>query len=793
MRFAEVVVTLPVHGRFHYAIPDGLELEVGHRVRVPFGPRQVTGFVLGFSDTAPEGFAGKIRPIGDRLDVEPLLSTDLLAIVKFAADYYLAPQGDVLKAALPPGLTATSAVFLKITEAGEAALTNGEAAPALRELLERAKKPAGLKRTSKVRKDALRLERLGWVSQHDRFSAKAPDLGVEVVSRTDGDEGLIARAPAKKKLYEAIGTDTPVGELLERFGAASARRALRGLESDGLITKRRVHRDELAAHTIRAATVELSTAQRDALDAIVTALKGGEPAGFLLRGVTGSGKTEVYMHAIAEARRMGRGAIVLVPEIALTSQLEARFSERFGDDVVVLHSAMTDKARRTRWDRLHRGLAHIALGPRSAVWAPIDRPAIVVVDEEHDTSFKQHSDLRYNGRDLALLRANRAGGIAILGSATPSLESRQLAKTGRLTELRLASRIGERPMPKVKLIDLTTAPRDLNGELPLISADMSDALFEVVNRGEQAILFLNRRGFNTVVVCDDCGESRKCNDCDVALTHHKSRGELVCHYCGHTEGLVAKCKACDCTSMKPYGAGTERIAAAVKDAVPDARVLRLDRDITSRVGALEETLDAFREGRADVLVGTQMVTKGHDFPNVTLVGILCADSSLAFPDFRAAERTFQLMTQVAGRAGRAEKPGRVIVQAFQPDHYSLTCAMTHDDDRFFELELASRRGAGYPPFARMGIVRIESEDEEACVARDIANLAREATKGGAGRVRGPSAAPIERIRNRLRRMVMILAPTPASLVQAMRTVQTRLEPPPARVMVLFDVDAFDLL
>ena len=799
-RFAEVVVTLPIRGRFHYAIPEGMHLEVGHRVLVPFGRRRVTGFVIDFADAAPADFAGKIKPIEDRLDEQPLLSPDLLGIVAFAADYYLAPQGEVLKTALPPGLTAASAVYLKRTDAGTAALEAGEVAAALRPLLERAGKAAGLKRTPKIRREAAQLQKRGWVRPKDTLAAKTPEQVIEMIERAPNAkaDAVPARARARQKVFAALHEAQPMSALAAQFGADAARRAVRALEADALVVRRRVIQAQgqsPAPPRVEDWDVTLSEAQRDALAAIVEALNGGKPQAFLLRGVTGSGKTEVYLHAIAEARRLGRSAIVLVPEIALTSQLESRFRARFGDDVVVLHSAMTDKTRRTRWDRLHRGAAHIALGPRSAVWAPVREPGIIVVDEEHDSSFKQHTELRYNGRDLALLRANRAGGVAVLGSATPSLETRHLAKLGRVHELRLAERIEGRPMPAVKLVDLTLAPRDLQGELPIISAELSDALYEVVAQREQAILFLNRRGFNTVVVCDDCGASRKCGACDVSLTYHKARGELVCHYCGHTERLQQRCADCNGATMKPFGAGTERIATAVREAVPDARVLRLDRDVTAKVGALDATLDAFRTGEADVLVGTQMVTKGHDFPNVTLVGILCADSSLAFPDFRAAERTFQLMTQVAGRAGRADKPGRVIVQAFQPDHYSLTCAMTHDDNRFFDIEYRSRRSAGYPPFSRMGVVRIESEDEALCaeVARDVARLARIEAKGGAGRVRGPSAAPIERIRNRLRRMVMILAPSPARLVALMGRVQEGLGSPPAKVAVVFDVDAFDLL
>jgi primosomal protein N' (replication factor Y) len=540
--------------------------------------------------------------------------------------------------------------------------------------------------------------------------------------------------------------------------------------------------------------VQLTAAQAAALGPIESAITESRRAAFLLRGVTGSGKTEVYLRAIRAARALGKSAIVLVPEIALTSQLESRFVERFGSQVAVLHSALGDAERRARWERLRSGEATIALGPRSAVWAPVQSLGVVVVDEEHDPSFKQQSELRYNGRDLALLRAHRAGGVAILGSATPALETRQLARTGRLVELVLPERATGRRLPAVRVVDLAEEQRALGGEIPLLSRPLGDGLREIIARKEQAILFLNRRGFNTIVVCDDCAEPRSCPECSVALTHHKARALLLCHYCGHQEPLDRPCKRCGLVAMKPYGAGTERVGEEVLRAVPEARVVRLDRDTTPKLSAIEETLGRFRARQADVLVGTQMVAKGHDFPAVTLVGIICADTSLAFPDFRAAERTFQLLTQVAGRAGRAELEGRVVIQTFQPEHYALTHALRHDDQGFFEIEAAVRRGAGYPPFTRMGLLRAESVDLEACrrIIERAAALARRSEEAGVA-VRGPVPAPLERIKGRWRQMLMFRAPTPARLVAAMRTVKEQLGPVPRNVELIYDLDPVDLL
>jgi primosomal protein N' (replication factor Y) (superfamily II helicase) len=594
----------------------------------------------------------------------------------------------------------------------------------------------------------------------------------------------------------AVPIETIVAELAGR----GVKDAIAQLERAGLVQKRRVARpagEDAAARgvTIQEPLPELMEEQRAAFAAIVARIDRGEGGAFLLHGVTASGKTEVYLRSIAHARERGLGAIVLVPEIALTPQLEARFRARFGDDVAVLHSALPDAERRKRWQKLRRGEANIALGPRSAVWAPVRKLAIIVVDEEHDPSFKQGSDVRYNGRDLALARAHHVKGVAVLGSATPSLESLHLVETKRLTELRLKQRVAGRPMPVVEIVDLTREREAWRGEPQVLSHKLQDELRTVVKRGEQAILFLNRRGFNTVIYCDDCGAARTCPRCDVSLTHHKPFGKLVCHYCEHVEPLEGQCRECKGWAMRPFGAGTQRIAEAVTAAVPEARVLRLDRDVTSTVGELDRTLTSFREGHADVMVGTQMVAKGHDFPRVTLVGIVLADASLAFPDFRAAERTFQLLTQVAGRAGRADAPGRVLIQTFQRRHYALACAVAHDTDRFFEIEAASRREARYPPYGRIGLVRFESHDPRALedAGRLLRRAAEHACKDGELRYRGPASAPIARIRDRYRQMLMLFAPTPARLVQAMRRVRAEVEAIPTKVDVVFDVDPLDLL
>ncbi|MFO0725657.1 MAG: primosomal protein N' [Myxococcota bacterium] len=796
MTFAEVIVPLPVHGRFHYAIPEALEgqLLVGHRVLVPFGRRKVTGFVAALHPEAPPGL--QTKEILERPDPEPMLSADLLALISFASDYYLAPQGEVLKIALPPGIATASKLAHRLTDKGKAALSAETLAAPMREILLgiKQKKPiagASLKRMAQLLEEGL-IERV------DAISVKRTVEMEEIAARTSRAVVIAALKPGvERSILEALEeAPRPLSELREAHGAAGVRRALKRLLADGWVEiLERPKASAAGPGPTESATLALTEAQETALAVLTKDLEAGTRGTYLLRGVTGSGKTEVYLRAIERALALKKSAIVLVPEIALTTQLESRFRARFGDQVAVLHSAMSDTLRRRHWDRLRSGEAKIALGPRSAVWAPVTALGIMVVDEEHDPSFKQQNDVRYHGRDLAIFRAHRAGAITVLGSATPSLETSYGVETGRVTELRLPGRALGRPMPAVELVDLAQAKSDEpGGEVPILSRPLADALREVVGKKEQAILFLNRRGFNTIVVCEECKTPRKCRHCDVSLTHHKSEGALVCHYCGRREPLEQACVSCRATAMKPYGAGTERVLEAVQGAAPDARVLRLDRDVTSKVGALEEVLEKFRRQEADVLVGTQMVTKGHDFPMVTLVGIVCADTSLAFPDFRAAERTFQLMTQVAGRAGRAELPGRVIIQTFDREHYALTAALAHDEESFYNIEIELRRNAGYPPIGRLGLVRIESANQGA--AKKVAEAALQAAKAVAGaevQIRGPAPAPIAKIRERHRSMLMLLAPTAAKLVGAMHGIRERLGRVPSGVDVIFDADAVDLL
>ncbi len=530
-------------------------------------------------------------------------------------------------------------------------------------------------------------------------------------------------------------------------GAAGAVRALAEL---GIVERGRQPQGRAAPAAIAAAPKDPlppTAEQSAALAEIHAAAAAGGFHPFLLHGVTGSGKTEVYLQSIAAVLAAGKGAVVLVPEIALTPQLAGRFRARFGDLVAVLHSGLSDGERLRQWRRLRSGEARIALGARSAVFAPVADLGMIVVDEEHDPSFKQEEGVRYHARDVALVRAQRAGAVCILGSATPALESYARALEGKYRLLTMAERAHARPLPAVDVVDLRVYRPD--GEA-MLSAPLDQAIGETLAAGNQTILFLNRRGFATFILCCGCGHSFRCPQCSVSLTYHKQGDRLRCHYCGHAEPVPIDCPRCGGEeTIRRLGLGTERIEEALKTRYPTARVARLDRD-TAAGNGLRDVLERFSRREIDILVGTQMVTKGHDFPGVTLVGVLCADSALSLPDFRAGERTFQLLTQVAGRAGRGEQAGRVIIQTWAPEHPAVQCAQAHDYHSFFTAECIARAELGYPPRGRLVAVRIDGSDEH-----EVRNLADELALrgqklGGPVTMLGPAEAPLKKLRGRTR-------------------------------------------
>jgi primosomal protein N' (replication factor Y) len=533
---------------------------------------------------------------------------------------------------------------------------------------------------------------------------------------------------------------------------------LRALAQRGLVVLEEREVALASALTDDAGPVELTGEQREAVTAIEDAVRSRRAETFLLHGVTGSGKTEVYLRAVADALAAGRQALVLVPEIPLTHQILARLRGRFGDRLAVLHSGLTPNERLAQWERLRCGEMPIAVGARSALFAPIANLGVIVMDEEHDAAYKSEDGFRYHARSLALRRARHESCPLVLGSATPALETRFAAERGRIRRLRLAHRIGSRPLPAVQVVDLAreraAVPR---GRKLVLSPPLLRALKETLAARAQSILFLNRRGFSTQIACVDCQHVARCKNCDIALTYHARAHALRCHYCDYQTPPPERCPGCGSDKASLLGIGTERVEEEVRAQLPDARVARLDRDTTAKRGTVESVLRQLASGELDVLIGTQMVAKGHDFPGVRLVGVINADLGLHLPDFRAAERTFQLLTQVAGRAGRGPLPGRVILQTWTPDHYAIRPAVSHDYERFYAEECKQREPLGYPPFGRLALVRVSAEDEALAreAATRLAAAAREAAGTGGPEVLGPAPAAIARLRGQYRYQVLL--------------------------------------
>ena len=733
----EVAVAAAVRGTYTYRVPGAIapEVSLGQRVAVPFGrSARATGYVVGFPTSPPRGV--ELRDVVEVLDAFPPFTQRLIELIRWAEDYYLVPPGELLRAALPPGLNARG----------------GAAAP--------------------------RRRAVEWVAPASGAAEALPSLG---------------RARAQRAVLEYLLARgrIPVEELRTAFPhgrpalVALARRGLVALAEEIPVASAGVLEGAAPAHA-------LTPAQAEALAAVTAAF--GSFSTFLLHGVTGSGKTEVYLRTIARAREAGKGALVLVPEIALTPQLSGRFRARFGDDVALLHSGLSPRERHAEWLRLRRGEARICVGVRSAVFAPVQDLAVLVVDEEHDGSFKQEDGPPYHARDLAVVRGKIEDAVVILGSATPSLETLDNARRGRYRKLELPSRVDDRPLPAVEIVDLRRIRGAGGRRAPpgLLSPRLADALGETVAAGQQAILFLNRRGYQTVMICESCGAEARCTECSVSLTHHARRGVLLCHYCGRTEPVGAPCAACGGV-RNGVGVGTEQVEEAVRDLLPRGRVERLDRDAVSGADETAGLLARFARREVDVLVGTQMVTKGHDFPGVTLVGVVLADTALALPDFRAAERTFQLLTQVAGRAGRGAEAGRVLVQTFNPTTPAVACALSHDYAAFAEGEMARREGLGYPPFGRMMAARVEGSEAGArrC-AEELARAARPALGDGVAMI-GPAPAAIERIRGRTRWHVLFRAPTAAALRGVHRALGAVARRPPGGATIRFDMDPYSML
>jgi primosomal protein N' (replication factor Y) len=751
--YAEVAVPVPVRHAFTYAVPKPLAalLAPGSRVAVQFGPRKLAGFVVALTDTPPA--QGRTRPIAGLLEREPVLTTELLAFLQAASEYYMHPLGEVLRAAAP----AVPSEAMKTLRA-QGFLDAGESLPGPR-------------------------------------IATRSVLVVRSVPASDGaDVGKLGKS--QRVLLDLVRErgEVTLDEL--RRHIKNPREAVKKLAARNLLTtsEREVAADRFFADDAQLVPAPTPNAeQRAAIDALVAQL--GQGGGFLLHGITGSGKTEVYLRLIAEARARGKGSLMLVPEIALTPQLVSRFRSRFGDGIAVLHSELSDRERNDAWKSLRAGRVDVAIGARSALFAPVQDLGVIVVDEEHDGSFKQEEGFRYQARDMALLRAQRAGAVCVLGSATPSLESYRLCERGKLTKLELKARATQQALPPVEIVDLARHKSGPGGQR-LITGPLHHAIEHNLTQGEQTILFLNRRGFSPSVRCTACSKVLECASCSVALTLHKGASVLRCHYCDFITPHTGVCISCGSPHVKELGLGTEQLEQVLTKLFPSARVGRLDRDTASGIG-VEAVLDRLRNREIDILVGTQMVTKGHDVPHVTLVGVILADQSLAFPDFRASERTFQLLTQVSGRAGRGERPGRVILQTFQPTHPAIAAAQRHDYRAFSEGELEARDELGWPPFGRLVAVRVDATDEDVAdrIASELAAAARAhpAVRAEQVSVLGPAPAPIARLRARYRYRFMLKGAELRSLRAVAAVVRDRIDAGVAPARVALDIDPVSML
>jgi primosomal protein N' (replication factor Y) len=767
---ARVALPVPVDELFDYSLPPALEVDAtpGCRVIVGFGGRHLTGVIAERSDHSAH--EGKLRPIQKLIDTEPVVSPAMLRMLREEAARVFCPVGMAIATALPAGSAPRVVRGHALTERGRVALASGAARGETRALLD-ALAAAPLTATAvRARVRGMRdptlalqgLERDGLVArcnlERGPTARAARERVVEVAPGLDPEEALekLARAPRQAALLARIAARevTPVHELTPDF----ASRLLQGLTERGfvVVSERAAPRNVLGEPLEADRKVELTPDQADALKPLVDSIERRHPETYLLHGVTGSGKTEVYLRAVGCALAQGRQALVLVPEITLTHQIVARLRGRFGDGLAVLHSGLRPGERLEQWQRLRDGSTPIAVGARSALFAPLENLGVIVIDEEHDGAYKNEEGFRYHAREFAMRRARDAGCPLILGSATPSLETRFAADRGELTRLVLAHRIGKRPLPAVEIVDMVAeSEKNPRRKRAIITRPLERALRETLDAGAQSILFLNRRGFSTQVMCFECGNAERCTECDIALVYHSDGQSLRCHYCDYQIPPPDVCSGCGAPDTALLGLGTQRVEEELRAMFPDARVARLDRDTASKRGYTEHTLRALRDGEIDMLIGTQMVAKGHDFPGVRLVGVVAADVGLHMPDFRASERTFQLLTQVAGRAGRDTAPGRVVVQTFVPQHYAVRPVRDHDYETFYEEELSHRASLGFPPFGALVYVLITSED-----------LA-EAEKAGAALAQvvdelelpvkrlGPAPAPLARLRGRHRIQLLV--------------------------------------
>jgi primosomal protein N' (replication factor Y) (superfamily II helicase) len=803
MSYCDVSLPVPLDQSFTYRLPETLRHRVqpGCRVLVPFGTRKLTGVVVKLHDQPPEGALKEVLRL---VDEEPVLDAELLALGGWISQYYCAPLGDVLRSMTPLSGEVRKSKLYSLTDSGRDAArqlvlgaSEEDSAVQVLQLLEARPLSASYleKKLPSAAKVIRSLEKKGFIeienleAPRDPLRASATRLRASWLGVAPDDIKLTKR---ERELHAFLELHPGTHNLAElEASVTGASQAARSLARRKLITLE--PESPTGVFASEAPPRTLNPHQLLAYQHIEAALRSEKFQTFLLQGVTGSGKTEVYLKSIDACLALGRSALLLVPEIALTPAVAGEFFHRFGDRVAILHSAFHDAERAEQWRRIRAGLATVVVGTRSGVFAPVRNLGLVVIDEEHDQSYKQQETPRYNGRDVAIVRAQGAGAVAILGSATPSLESRYNVQRGKYALLSLPERIEKRPMPDVEVIDMRQEFLETR-KLATFSRRLVDMTAERLEKGEQTMLLLNRRGFSSFVACRACGEKMECVNCAVTLTYHRRDRRMLCHYCNYAQKVPTVCPKCGSEYLNFIGTGSEKVEEELHRDFPTARIARMDRDTVSGKRHFETILHGFREGDSDILVGTQMIAKGHDIPNVTLVGVVSADVGLGLPDFRAAERTFQLLTQAAGRAGRGDLPGIVLIQTINPEHYAIRYASEQNYDGFYEKEIQFRKLMRYPPFAALANVLVRSQKQEDALAMstELGRMLDPAPEGL--KILGPAEAPVPKLKSEFRYQLLIKAIDRKRLNETLRELRRFTEERKwSPTALVIDVDPLTLL
>ncbi len=801
--FIETYVELPVYETFIYSVPKELEekISVGKRALVPFGKRKLTAYIINISDIMPDtGF--EIKEIISVEDKIALFSKKLLSFFEWISSYYIYPPGLVIKSALPSGINPNIVRNIKITPEGQKNILHEKSTLFLNLLKTIELNPRNEKELSDAgfsNKDIYALEKKGFVEITDsKTICRTKEKFEKFIERTQ-KPGTLKLTEKQVSILKLI----PAGETILKKDISSkiinSSSTIKSLVKKGLLKEiyKKVSRAPLGETVVPDNPPELTDEQLFAVKKISGAMDNSFKR-YLLFGITGSGKTEVYLGLAQKALNMNKTALVLVPEISLISQTEARFKARFPDNTAVIHSGLSHGEKLDQWMLIVSGERKVVIGARSAIFAPLENIGIIIVDEEHDQSYKQDSSPGYNARDMAVVRAQIENCPVVLGSATPSLETWTNAVSGKFEKLSLKKRANNSSLPEVFIHDLKKSAKD-KGVYKLISYSLALEINKTISKNEQVLLFLNKRGFSSFLLCNVCGEAIKCSFCSVTKTYHKADESLVCHICGNRAGLPEVCPGCLNPQLVHLGAGTEKIEKACNFLFPKAKTIRLDQDTTRKKGELLKKLRMIRDKKADIIIGTQMIAKGHDFPDITLVGVINADMGFNLPDFRAAEKTFQVLSQVAGRAGRGEKKGSVIMQTYNPEHFSIQTARTQNFENFYKREIVFRKSLFYPPFSKTALIKISGESEEKTrklsgeCKNKLMQIINEKKEFKKIIVMGPAKSPLYKAASRFRFQILLKSEKSIFLNYVLKELKKKLPKLKKSIRISFDIDPYSMM